>query len=87
MLTIEVRLFASLRQYQPSMDSGQGATLQVAEGTTLAELTSLLQVPSAEVKQFFVNGRRQEPDYALQAGDRVALFPPIAGGSPPQTRL
>jgi len=81
MLTIEVRLFASLRQYQPSMDSRQGATLQVAEGTTLAELTSLLQVPSAEVKQFFVNGRRQELGYVLQAGDRVALFPPIAGGA------
>ncbi|MBM3302408.1 MAG: MoaD/ThiS family protein [Deltaproteobacteria bacterium] len=32
------------------------------------------------MKTAFVNNRRQEEDYQLHDGDRVAFFPPVAGG-------
>lgn len=80
MITIEVRLYATLRKYVPGQGIGEALRLSLAEGSRLADLLAHLGVPAGELKTAFVNNRRQEGDYRLQDGDRVALFPPVAGG-------
>jgi len=37
-------------------------------------------VPAGEVALLMVDGRRQEPDFVLQGGERLGFFPPIGGG-------
>jgi molybdopterin converting factor small subunit len=46
----------------------------------LTDLLARLEVPEGEVKTAFVNNRRKDEDYQLRDGDRVAFFPPVAGG-------
>ena len=80
MISIEVALFATLRTYNPNGESSELFRMQMPKGTTIADLLKELQIPLGESKQAFVNNRRQQWDYILQEGERVAIFPPIAGG-------
>ncbi len=80
MIEIEVRLYATLRKYNPETGIGEPVILQVPEGARLTDLLARLEVPHGEVKTAFVNNRRQDEDYQLRDGDRVAFFPPVAGG-------
>ncbi len=79
-MKVEVRLYATLRKYSPEMGIGEAVILQMPEGARLADLLARLDVPKSEVKTAFVNNRRRDEDYQLHDGDRVALFPPVAGG-------
>ncbi|MDO9534860.1 MAG: MoaD/ThiS family protein [Bacillota bacterium] len=80
MITIEAALFATLRTYNPNGESSEPFRVQLPEGSTIENLLKKLNIPPGESKQAFVNNRRQEWDYILQEGERVAIFPPIAGG-------
>jgi len=80
MITVEVRLYATLRKYAPGLKIGEALRLSLEAGARLSDLLAHLGVPEEELKTAFVNNRRQEGDYLLQDGDRVALFPPVAGG-------
>jgi len=80
MIEVEVRLYATLRKYSPEAGAGGPLVLQIPEGTQLTDLLARLGVPEGEVKMAFVNNRRQDEDYQLRDGDRVAFFPPVAGG-------
>jgi sulfur-carrier protein len=80
MICIEVALFATLRTYNPNGESSELFRMQMPNGTTIADLLNELQIPLGESKQAFVNNRRQQWDYILQEGERVAIFPPIASG-------
>ncbi len=80
LIEVDVRLYATLRKYAPGMGLGQAIELKLNEGTTLGRLFSELGVPRGEVKRCIVNGIAREDDYILRNGDRVAIFPPIAGG-------
>lgn len=80
MIEVEVRLYATLRKYSPGMDIGEPMILQIPEGARLDDLLIRLGVPKSEVKTAFVNNRQQDQDYQLGDGDRVAFFPPVAGG-------
>jgi len=46
----------------------------------LNDLLERLKVPKQEAKILFVNNRSQSIDYVLQDGDRVGIFPQVAGG-------
>jgi molybdopterin converting factor small subunit len=80
MTAIEVALFATLRKYRPTGDGSGVFWLDVPDGTTVDKLLELLGIPATEAKQAFVNNHRQEGEYVLQDKERVAIFPPIAGG-------
>ena len=80
MIEVEVKLYATLRKYHPGAGLGQPVLLEVAEGTTLTGLLDQLGIPVAEAKIVFVNNMQQDLSYSLQPGDRVGVFPPIAGG-------
>ena len=80
MIEVEVRLYATLRKYSPETGVGEPLILQMPEGAQVADLLARLGVPKGEVKTAFVNNRRRDEDYQLRDGDRVAFFPPVAGG-------
>ncbi|MBT8333677.1 MAG: MoaD/ThiS family protein [Desulfobacterales bacterium] len=74
-MEIELKCFATLRQYCP----GDGR-LEIAENTSVQEALETLSVPLEEVKLIFVNGVRKEPTAILEPGDRLGIFPPVGGG-------
>jgi molybdopterin synthase sulfur carrier subunit len=80
-MKIELRLFASLTRYLP--EAGASAfsnTVEVEEGITVEALMDRLGIPREQPKIIFVNGRHAQPTHILQEGDRLGIFPPLAGG-------
>ncbi|RPI77791.1 MAG: MoaD/ThiS family protein [Desulfobacteraceae bacterium] len=76
-MKIEVQLFASLMQYMPGQTPYM---MEVAEGTTVGAVLVNLKVPVGLAKLIFRNGVHAREEDVLREGDRVAAFPPIAGG-------
>jgi len=74
-MTILVKVYATLRKHT----DGEG-TLHLDEAMTVRDVLDRLGIPEKEVKNVIVNGRRRDLDHRVADGDRVALFPPIAGG-------
>ncbi|MCL4533922.1 MAG: MoaD/ThiS family protein [Bacteroidetes bacterium] len=77
---VEVYLYATLRRYQPALRHGEPVRVEMAPGATVQDLLESLGIPAEELKQTFINGISRQPDWVLEEGDRVAVFPPIAGG-------
>lgn len=79
-MTIHLALFAYLSQYQPDAQSGRHARpIDVADGATVGEVIARLGLPD-EPRVVLVNGRHVADDQPLSDGDRLAIFPLIAGG-------
>jgi len=79
-MRVRVRLFAMLRHYLPDVPVGGYAERDLPEGATVSDLLASLGVPETEARVVFVNGRARPPDWRLQPGDEVGIFPPIGGG-------
>jgi sulfur carrier protein ThiS len=54
--------------------------MDLADGTTVAELLQQLGISVDQPKILFINGVHAKPEDVIKDGDRVAVFPPIAGG-------
>ena len=80
MARFEVRLYATLQQYGPHPPHSDAIAVQLADGATVGDLILELQLPVQEVNKVFVNYRAVEDGYILQEGDRVGIFPLVAGG-------
>lgn len=80
MTRVEVRLYATLRRYVPTLDIGDPLEVELAPGGDLLDLFAHLGIPPDEVKQVFINHRAVRKNCVLENGDRVSLFPPVAGG-------
>jgi len=77
-LRVQINLFSTLRQYAPG---GEWAfELELAPGETAGKLLEFLNIPPATEKVVLVNGRQAKEETRLSDGDRVTLFPPMAGG-------
>ena len=79
-MIVRVRLFANLVQYRPGAKAGQPFDVEIAAGSTLADLGAHLQLPRVQVKVIFVNGIAAPLDYVIQPGDEIGIFSPIGGG-------
>jgi len=79
MMKIEFRLYASLSRYMPE-GWRKSPTVEIREGATVKELLESIEVPLEAVKVVFINGVHASADEVLQDGDRVGIFPPVAGG-------
>jgi molybdopterin synthase sulfur carrier subunit len=80
-MKIELNLYASLRGYLPQANQGKAKEpTEVRAGTTIRELLAQLRVPADAVKIIFLNGVHAKGDETLKEGDRVGVFPPVAGG-------
>jgi molybdopterin synthase sulfur carrier subunit len=80
MITVQVRLYATLRHYRPEVKLGESLPMELPEGATVGRLIARLGIPAEVVKTIFVNHCQQGPEHVLQNGDEVAIFPPVAGG-------
>ena len=80
MITVHVKLFATLRQYRPGLGLGEAFPVDLPQGTTVGELIRKLGLPQEEVKIIFVNGLFRDLDYVLADSDELGIFPPVGGG-------
>jgi molybdopterin converting factor small subunit len=80
-MKVQVKLYASLGRYMPQagLEEGQDG-LEVEEGTTIKALLEELKVPLETVKLIFLNGIHAKGSEVLKEGDRLGVFPPVAGG-------
>ncbi len=80
-MKVEVKLYASLGRYMPQsvLERGQNY-LEVGEGTTIKAFLEKLKVPLETVKLIFLNGIHAKDTEILKDGDRLGVFPPVAGG-------
>jgi molybdopterin converting factor small subunit len=81
MIGIEIRLYATLRNYRPGLKVGEPLFLTLDEGTTVKQLLEeQLGIPTEVVKTVFINGIYRDLNQVLVEGDRVGIFPPVGGG-------
>ena len=80
MIEIELRVFGDLRRYRKGMAIGEGQALSCDDGSTVKDILSQLGIPDTEAKIILVNGRAKKVDDGLDDGDRLAIFPAVAGG-------
>ncbi len=76
---VQIRLYASLRTYHPG-DGVRPLQVEIVPGETIRSLCQRMEIPPGEAPVIFVNHRRANPDDRLSPGDRVDLFPLVAGG-------
>jgi molybdopterin converting factor small subunit len=76
-MKVLVKIYASLREY--TEDEGT-MEVEIPEDSEVTYLLNELEIPENEVKNIMINGIRSKPYRTLREGDRVALFPKIAGG-------
>lgn len=79
MITVELRMLGEFRRLLPEKyrESGR-VTLDLPEGVTREELFEMAGIAVHEPLAVLVNGRHAEPGSALEDGDVVSVFPPVA---------
>ncbi|MHB1135297.1 MAG: MoaD/ThiS family protein [Coriobacteriia bacterium] len=79
-MQVDVVLFAHFSPFQPDGKGGRHArTFDLREGMTIADVIAMLELPD-EPRVIFVNNRHAPEEQVLLEGDRLAIFPPVAGG-------
>ena len=79
-MKLEVCLYASLASRLPRHSGGNCCTMEVSNGISVREVLEQLGIGPEETKLILVNGIHVKPESPLKDGDRLAVFPPIAGG-------
>ena len=79
-MQIEVRLYATLREYAPQGAIAGVFLANLPDGGTLGKLLQTIGIASEKVHMRMVNGVGVEDGYILKNQDRVGLFPPVGGG-------
>jgi molybdopterin converting factor small subunit len=84
-MNVTLKLFASLTDFLPADARFSNLVeLDVAPGTTIQQVVEQFRLPPKQVHLVLVNGHYIAADLrasrALEAGDVLAIWPPIAGG-------
>ena len=79
-MKVQLKLFATFRQYLPAEAKGSTVELDVPSGTRVSELLATVGMAPQESPMILVNGRGIDSDRILVEGDVVAVFPAMAGG-------
>jgi molybdopterin converting factor small subunit len=81
-MRIQVKLMSLLRNKLPPGSTGGTAQLDLEPGASVAALMEKLGIAPTSVHLVMVNGAMEtDRGRALQEGDELVLFPPMAGGS------
>ena len=78
-MKVQVKLYATLREYAPEKCPG-AHVLELPDGATVAMALEQLKVPKDRVAFVFVNSTLRKLDEPLADGEELGVFPPIAGG-------
>lgn len=80
-MNVEVRLFATLREYLP-VGSGRTSTqIEMQEGARISDVLDRLGIPAAITHLILVDGRYEaDRTRELHNGCAVSIWPPIGGG-------
>ena len=79
-MEIEVKLFATLRDYLPEGSSRFSCKMEIDSHTRVQDILSKLKMPEEMPKIILVNGIHGKKDQTLKDGDVLSVFPPVAGG-------
>lgn len=83
-MRVTIKLYATLGDYLPAGSKGNRVDIEAAEGATLAEVLQPFSLPPKLTHLVLVNGVFVPPEAraatAMQEGDVLAVWPPIAGG-------
>ncbi len=79
-MEIEVKLFATLRDYLPKGSDRFTCKLDIGARARVKDIISKLKIPDDIPKIILVNGVHGKNDQVLKEGDVVSIFPPVAGG-------
>ena len=79
-MEIEVKLFATLRDYLPNGSDQFSCKLEVNSTDTVGDVLKKLKIPEEIPKIILVNGVHSNLDRVLKFGDILSVFPPVAGG-------
>lgn len=84
-MQVTLKLFASLTEYLPPESKYTNiTTLDLAPGTSIAQVVEAYKLPPKWVHLVLVNGVYVAPEnratHVLNEADVLAIWPPIAGG-------
>jgi sulfur carrier protein len=79
-MEIEVKLFATLRDYLPKGSSRFSCTMGIDGFTRVQDILSRLKIPEKIPKIILINGVHGKKEQILKEGDVLSIFPPVAGG-------
>jgi sulfur-carrier protein len=79
-MKINLNLYASLTEYLPDKARGNPNSIELPEGTTIKEFIEQLRIPLDTPRIIFLNGAHAPLSAFLKDGDRLGMFPPLAGG-------
>lgn len=83
-MNITLKLYATLADYLPPQARKNAVAVSVGEAEPITDILTRYQLPSRLTHLVLVNGHYIAPEdrgqRCLQAGDELAVWPPIAGG-------
>ena len=78
-MNVQVNLYATLALQTTKQGSGADL-MEIEDGTSIGDILDRLGVSRDAPKIIFVNGIHADLETIPKDGDRIAVFPPIAGG-------
>jgi sulfur carrier protein len=79
-MEIEVKLFATLRDYLPKGSGRFSCKMEIDGSTRIQDILSRLKIPEEIPKIILINGVHGKKEQILKEGDVLSIFPPVAGG-------
>lgn len=78
-MNVDIALFASLSDYHTQPGKGHTRQYDLEPGTTIADVVTMFDLPD-QPRIIFVKGIHAEETAELHEDERLAIFPPVAGG-------
>jgi molybdopterin converting factor small subunit len=79
-MKVEVKLFASFRDYLPEGSDRFCCKLTLNDSERVSDVLRKLGVPRDQPKIILINGVHGKEDDRLKDRDVLSVFPPVAGG-------
>jgi len=79
-MKVTVTLYATLGKYHPEGRGSESFSVEMPGGSRVKDLLDHLGIKEGEAKQVFIKHKSRTEDFPLEDGERVAIFPPVAGG-------